>query len=273
MANKAKEVIQLRNEGMAYALKIANEHGIDALRQEVKRRGYYRATVKFTPEEMSETLNEIQDRCYYNLLAVIYGVLHEDFKFGSVRLKRFKELYEKKVHLIGDPDPLGRRYVRFEDYADEANKKCGFGIDLEMIRDSEMNYASEQRTYVALDSVLKVLEEEKMWESADLIRARTDDPEKKELLTETDRKRAERRQQCDRKNKYYTDSLYEQNIEYWFNVFGLALQKLGCASEEVPKLWSNADTINGLLASGDKTLRDIKEELFKKSGFVCEFTK
>ena len=51
MAIKPDDVIRLRNEGMTYALKIADEYGIEELRKQVKMRGYLKATVKFTPEE------------------------------------------------------------------------------------------------------------------------------------------------------------------------------------------------------------------------------
>lgn len=39
MAKKADELIKLRNDGMAYALKIAEEYGVDGLREQVKLRG------------------------------------------------------------------------------------------------------------------------------------------------------------------------------------------------------------------------------------------
>ena len=60
MASKADEIIKLRNEGMAYALTIAKQGGIAALEEQVKLRGYLKVSVKFTPEELSTTINAVQ---------------------------------------------------------------------------------------------------------------------------------------------------------------------------------------------------------------------
>lgn len=71
MANKANEIIQLRNEGMAYALKIAKEHGVDELERQVKLRGCLRASVKFTRDELYQSIQNISDRVYNNMLTML----------------------------------------------------------------------------------------------------------------------------------------------------------------------------------------------------------
>ena len=40
MAIKTDDILRLRNEGMAYALKIAKKDGIEELEKQVKMRGY-----------------------------------------------------------------------------------------------------------------------------------------------------------------------------------------------------------------------------------------
>ena len=80
---KPNEIIKLRNEGMAYALKIAKEHGIEELQKQVQMRGYLRATVKFTPEEMVQTIDNIAERIYNNMLTMVYAVLHDRHGWGK----------------------------------------------------------------------------------------------------------------------------------------------------------------------------------------------
>ena len=77
MAIRPDEIIKLRNEGMAYALRIARDQGIDVLAEEVKKRGYYRCTVKFTPDELNMSEQNISDRIYNNMLTIWYAVFRD----------------------------------------------------------------------------------------------------------------------------------------------------------------------------------------------------
>lgn len=75
-------------------------------------------------------------------------------------------------------------------------------------------------------------------------------------------------------NKYYMDANEEENIEYWFNIIGLALaQKFGFSSEEISDAWKEVDHINEQIASGDESLSSIKDKLIDTAGIQCEFTK
>ena len=61
MKKRADEIINLRNEGMAYALKIAKERGIEELQRQVNIRGCLRVSVKFTPEELQQSIDNIAE--------------------------------------------------------------------------------------------------------------------------------------------------------------------------------------------------------------------
>ena len=95
MATKADEIIKLRNEGMAYALSIAKQGGVEELEKQVKLRGYLKATVKFTPEELSTTIDSISERVYNNMLTIMYAVLHDDLGYGQKRLTNFKKSFDE----------------------------------------------------------------------------------------------------------------------------------------------------------------------------------
>ena len=157
MAIKPGDVIRLRNEGMAYALKIAKEHGIEELQEQVKMRGYLRATVKFTPEEMVQTIDNIAERIYNNMLTMVYAVLHDRHGLGKKRLLEFKQAFDEKVYLVGERDGMGRHYARFEDYAQEANDLYGLGIDTGKVREAQRNNDENDRMNkiaVEADSVI-----------------------------------------------------------------------------------------------------------------------
>lgn len=157
MAIKPDDVIRLRNEGMAYALKIAEEYGIEELREQVKMRGYLKATVKFTPEEMIQTIDNIAARIYNNMLTMVYAVMHDKHGWRRKRLLDFKRDFDEKVHGVGDLDGMGHHYARFEDYAIEANELYDLGIDIEKVREAQRNNDENDRANgiaVEADSVI-----------------------------------------------------------------------------------------------------------------------
>lgn len=169
---KPNEIIKLRNEGMAYALKIAKEHGIEELQEQVKIRGYLRATVKFTPEEMMQTIDNIAERIYNNMLTMVYAVLHDRHGWGKKRLLDFKREFDEKVYLVGERDGMGRHYARFEDYAQEANDLYDLGIDIEKVREAQRNNDENDRMNkiaVEADSVIGWLEKHGYGDAAEAV--------------------------------------------------------------------------------------------------------
>ena len=173
MAIKPDDVIRLRNEGMAYALKIAEEHGIDELRDQVKKRGYLRATVKFTPDEMDRTIDNIAERIYNNMLTMVYAVMHDRHGWGGKRLHDFKREFDRKVYGVGERDGMGRHYARFEDYALEANKLYDLGIDIEKVREAQRNNDENDRANgisVEADSVIEWLRKNGYSDAADAVK-------------------------------------------------------------------------------------------------------
>lgn len=137
MAIRPDEIIKLRNEGMEYALRIARDQGIDVLAEEVKKRGYYRCTVKFTPEELNMSEQNISDRIYNNMLTIWYAVFRDKLGFGGKRLTQLKQWYDEKVYGVALKDDMGHHWARFEDYAREANEMFGLGIDLDRILETQ----------------------------------------------------------------------------------------------------------------------------------------
>lgn len=173
MAIKPDDVIRLRNEGMAYALKIAEEHGIEELRKQVKMRGYLKVTVKFTPEEMIQTIDNIAARIYNNMLTMVYAVMHDKHGWRKKRLLDFKRDFDEKVHGVGDLDGMGHHYARFEDYAIEANELYDLGIDIEKVREAQRNNDENDRANgisVEADSVIGWLRKNGYADAADAVK-------------------------------------------------------------------------------------------------------
>lgn len=137
MASKANEIIKLRNEGMAYALRIAKEGGVDELERQVRMRGLLKVSVKFTQDEIYQSAENISERVYNNMLTIWYAVFHDRLGFGKERIQRLKRWFDEKVFVVGEQSPMGHHWATFEDYAEEANRLCGLGIDLDKIRETQ----------------------------------------------------------------------------------------------------------------------------------------
>lgn len=175
MATKADEIIKLRNEGMAYALKIAKEHGVEELEKQVKIRGYLKCSVRFTPEELNKSCDNVAERIYNNMLTMVYAVLHDQYEFGKKRLQRFKEEFDQKVYGVSERDPMGQHYARFWDYAEEANRLYDLGIDIDRILETQKindELDKERGIYVSADSVISYLKDHNFPGAAETLRRR-----------------------------------------------------------------------------------------------------
>lgn len=274
MASKADEIIKLRNEGMSYALKVAKEEGIPELERQVKMRGALRITPIVKQDELDKTIDRLSETIYNNILTMVYAVMHDVFGWGNTRLLRFKREFDKKVYLVGELDPVGRHYARFEDFAEEANHLYDLGIDLDVIRKTQDVNDENDRKYVATDEIVKFLKAKGYEEAAEKFLGFVYSPGTGKLRDKHGRLIAEARRESDRKNKYYTDDAYAENIEYWFNIFGLALaREYGFSAGQLKQVWKDADEINGQIAAGTETFVSIKEKLLDSTGTMVEFTK
>lgn len=100
MSRKDREMQQYRNDGMAYAYKIAKEKGIETLEKEIK---YRKAT--FLPSAVQEKditkfVDETKENCLDTVLIMAMMVLRDEFDFGEVRLNRFKERFNRKADVL-----------------------------------------------------------------------------------------------------------------------------------------------------------------------------
>lgn len=168
MGKKENDIINLRNEGMAYALRIAKKSGIEELERQVKMRGYLKCSVRFTAEELQQSIDNIADRVYNNMLTMVYAVMHDQNGWGRKRLLRFKEEFDRKVYEVGETDEMGRHWARFEDYASEANELYGLGIDMDKIRETQT--INDEQKYIAADAAIGFLENKGYVSAAEALR-------------------------------------------------------------------------------------------------------
>ncbi len=91
-----------RHDGLALALKIVKEGGIEALEQEIKFRGVTNIHTPLAQKDLEKALAPIKENTIATMLAMSIHVLYDEFDFRTVRLNRFKDRFDSKVDCLID---------------------------------------------------------------------------------------------------------------------------------------------------------------------------
>jgi hypothetical protein len=76
---------EARMQGMIYAYNLVKQGGMEALEQDMKRRNFLRAPMKFTAKQMEEIYNGMAAKVYNNMLTGMLYAIHDTFGFGKIR--------------------------------------------------------------------------------------------------------------------------------------------------------------------------------------------
>ncbi|WP_330698095.1 hypothetical protein [Anaerotignum sp.] len=89
-----------RNDGLALALKIVKEGGIEALEQEVKFRGVTNIHTSLAQKDLNLALEPIKQMTLDTVLALSLLTLRDEFDMGRVRMERFMKRFSDKAGCI-----------------------------------------------------------------------------------------------------------------------------------------------------------------------------
>lgn len=113
---------QARRAGMAYALKVAREKGIDGLEEEMKRRGISSAPCTLLDKELNEFTSKVKQHAAGTVIAMASYVFRNKFDYGRKRLERFK------FYMTDLADSILRDYLTVDDICEDLMSETG--IDL-----------------------------------------------------------------------------------------------------------------------------------------------
>ncbi len=171
MGLKKKEH-EMRMAGMAYALDIVKEKGIEGLQKECRDRGAVFVPLEISASQIDQVKNLVCDKVIATMLPTLMFCLHDTFGFGKKRLLQFKEAFMQRCKMLYELDPLGGHYETIEDYANELRDKYGLEFDTESIEQvaEENKKDDKNKRYAELDYVLEFLERRGFAEAAEEIR-------------------------------------------------------------------------------------------------------
>lgn len=125
--NKQFEIMQWRNEGMAYALDIVKKEGVEGLEKIVNQRFKMGFTCKYVPrDELAAHLDEAKAWYYVAIISTFLVKLHDLFGFGKFRCKKLTDSFLDSVDSTLRPE-LGGSLV---DFIKEAERIIGLQIGI-----------------------------------------------------------------------------------------------------------------------------------------------
>lgn len=123
MARLDKEEVA-RRDGMAYALRIAREKGIEGLEEEVKYRNITEIPIAIKRDKLNECIENIKLNTIDTILVLSAVTLRDEFGFGKERLARFIERFNLKT------DCLVEDYCTWDDLRQNLEEECGIKLSI-----------------------------------------------------------------------------------------------------------------------------------------------
>ena len=110
---------QARREGMAYALRVAKEKGIEELEKDLKMRNATKMPVAVQRKDVMSLIGELQENCYKTALLMMSFIVHDKFGFGRKRLNKLLEEFDKTAH------DLAEGWMCWDDITEIMQEECG----------------------------------------------------------------------------------------------------------------------------------------------------
>lgn len=91
---------QLRREGMAYALRVAKEKGVDGLEAELERRNATEVPLRISNQQLQQFSDACKANIMNHILLLTLVTLRDEFDFGEKCLKQFQSRFNEKAECI-----------------------------------------------------------------------------------------------------------------------------------------------------------------------------
>ena len=123
MARLTKED-KWRREGTSYALRVAEEKGIDGLREDLKLRGAINLPIPVDEKMLNEFAYDIKDNVVDSMLILMAATLHDEFGFGEKRVQRAVD------RLLFKASCLTGNYVTWNDIIDDIKQELNIELEI-----------------------------------------------------------------------------------------------------------------------------------------------
>lgn len=115
---------QARLEGMAQALRIAKEKGIEGLEAEIRMRNITNLPCAVSKKAIDECIQNIKNNVVDTFTVLVAYTLHHKFGYGKTRLARFVEEFNFQAECLTED------YCTWDDLINEMRKECGMDLKI-----------------------------------------------------------------------------------------------------------------------------------------------
>lgn len=115
---------QARLEGMAQALRIAKEKGVEGLESEIKIRNITGLPCGVPQKAMDECIQNIKNNVVDTFTVLVAYTLHCKFGYGKTRLARFAKEFNFQAECLSE------NYCTWDDLINEMREECGMELKI-----------------------------------------------------------------------------------------------------------------------------------------------
>lgn len=165
-----KKEERLRREGMAYALRVAKEKGIEALESDMKARGILELPLAMKSYDgMRELYNMLAMRIVSTIKTVTIWTLYEKHGWRKKRIGDFEKELNRVCADCLELDRFGGNYVKVSDYAAELKETCDVDLNFEILSQIDEENTKARGQYISVEAVAEILRNAGLNEVADEI--------------------------------------------------------------------------------------------------------
>lgn len=121
MAKLSKEEIA-RREGMAYALRIAKEKGIEALEEDLKMRNAIDLPCRVSKADLDKFSENVKYNIVFYIKILMAVTMHDEFGFGNKRIKQMFKRFDLKAECLADD------YTTWDEQVSIIAEECGIDM-------------------------------------------------------------------------------------------------------------------------------------------------
>lgn len=119
---KMSKFEEARRDGLAYALKIAEEKGVEGLREEIRYRNITKHPIGLEQAYLDDWFEHVKLVLVGAIKCASVLTLHDKFGWGALRLNRYLDDFTEKV------DAVFQNYASIEDFRDQIKEEIGIDI-------------------------------------------------------------------------------------------------------------------------------------------------
>lgn len=124
---KVNDLMTGRNEGMAMALKIVQEGGIEALEKEIQYRNISGISLNLTQKEIQDASYKAYVRATEVAIAISLVTLMDEFCFSRSQMHKFKAAFDANVYKAANDD---KSMDVLQEYIDKIREDIGIEITI-----------------------------------------------------------------------------------------------------------------------------------------------